>query len=95
MGVSTTAGATTTDRIRRIHGNAVANELLPFEVSDDYLGFKAKGMLSNANYHVKKTTLLLFINSDLTPLDYRPKQGTGSNFPDRSLRRFFFHQERD
>ncbi|KAG0123716.1 hypothetical protein HOY82DRAFT_574559 [Tuber indicum] len=63
VGVSTTAGATTTDRIRRIHGNAVANELLPFEVSDDYLGFKAKGMLSNANYHVKKTTLLLFINN--------------------------------
>ncbi|RPB04249.1 putative DNA mismatch repair protein Mlh1 [Choiromyces venosus 120613-1] len=63
VGVSTTAGATITDRTRRIHGNAVANELLPFEVSDDYLGFKAKGMLSNANYHVKKTTLLLFINN--------------------------------
>lgn len=40
----------------------MANELLPFEVSDPYLGFKAKGMLTNANYHVKKTTLLLFIN---------------------------------
>ncbi|KAL0633304.1 DNA mismatch repair protein Mlh1 [Maublancomyces gigas] len=62
MGVSTTASSPITDRIRRVHGSAVANELLEFKVSDKSLGFTAKGMLSNANYHVKKTTLLLFIN---------------------------------
>lgn len=62
MGVSTSAGATTLDRIRSIHGSAVANELLTLEVSDKHLGFKAVGMVSNANYSVKKTTLLLFIN---------------------------------
>jgi DNA mismatch repair protein MLH1 len=62
MGVSTTASSSITDRVRRVHGSAVANELLEFEASDKHLGFTAKGMLSNANYHVKKTTLLLFIN---------------------------------
>ena len=40
----------------------MANELIELEVSDKQLGFESKGMLSNANYHVKKTTLLLFIN---------------------------------
>lgn len=67
MGVSTTASSSVTDRIRRVHGSAVANELLEFEVLDKYLGFTAKGMLSNANYHVKKTTLLLFINRNFPP----------------------------
>lgn len=64
MGVSTTATASLKDRIRRIHGSAVANELISLDVSDRHLGFNAKGMISNANYHVKKTTLLLFINGD-------------------------------
>jgi DNA mismatch repair protein MLH1 len=62
VGVSTTASANLVERIRRVHGSAVANELIEFEVSNKSLGFKSKGMLSNANYHVKKTTLLLFIN---------------------------------
>ncbi|KAA8904640.1 hypothetical protein FN846DRAFT_952062 [Sphaerosporella brunnea] len=62
VGVSTTSTASLVDRIRRIHGSAVANELIEFEVSNIPLAFTSKGMLSNANYHVKKTTLLLFIN---------------------------------
>ena len=62
MGISVPANATTVDRIRQIHGTAVANELIEFEVADDKLGFKASGWASNANYHVKKTTILLFIN---------------------------------
>lgn len=45
-----------------MHGSAVANELIEVEVAEKNLGFQAKGMVSNANYHVKKTTLLLFIN---------------------------------
>ncbi|ENH68949.1 DNA mismatch repair protein Mlh1 [Fusarium oxysporum f. sp. cubense race 1] len=58
------------DRIRQIHGSAVANELLEFSVAEDRWGFKAEGFTTNANYSVKKTTLLLFINhrySDGTP----------------------------
>ncbi len=62
MGISTPSNNSTVDSIRQIHGSAVANELIDFQVSDERLGFKASGWTSNANYHVKKTTLLLFIN---------------------------------
>ena len=62
MSISTPANASTVDSIRHIHGSPVANELIEFEVSDEKWGFKAAGWTSNANYHVKKTTLLLFIN---------------------------------
>ncbi|KAF4432073.1 DNA mismatch repair protein MLH1 [Fusarium austroafricanum] len=54
--------ATVIDRIRQIHGSAVANELLEFSVAEARWGFKAEGFTTNANYSVKKTTLLLFIN---------------------------------
>ncbi|KAI8963874.1 DNA mismatch repair protein MutL [Daldinia sp. FL1419] len=54
--------ASTIDRIRQIHGNSVASELIEFTASDDRWGFKASGWATNANYHIKKTTLLLFIN---------------------------------
>lgn len=40
----------------------MANELVSFEVEDKKLGYKARGYVSNANYNMKKTTLLLFIN---------------------------------
>ncbi|KAL8903659.1 MAG: hypothetical protein Q9207_003779 [Kuettlingeria erythrocarpa] len=62
MSISTPANATTVDCIRQIHGSTVANELIEFAVSDARWGFSASGWTSNANYHVKKTTLLLFIN---------------------------------
>ncbi len=60
--ISTPASAGTIDRIRQIHGSAVANELVKFDVNDQHLGFTAEGWTSNANYHVKRTTVLLFIN---------------------------------
>jgi len=60
--ISTPSNAGTVDCIRQIYSSAVANELINFEVSDDKWGFKASGWTSNANYHVKKTTILLFIN---------------------------------
>ena len=62
MGISTPLAATTADCIRQIHGSAVANELVEFEVDNAKWGFKASGYTTNANYHVKRTTLLLFIN---------------------------------
>lgn len=61
-GISVPANANTVDRIRQIHGTTIANEMLEFEVEDPVLGFKASGLASNANYHVKRTMLLLFIN---------------------------------
>ena len=62
MGISTPVSATTIDRIRHVYGSAVANEVLDFQISDSCLGFAAAGWISNANYHVKRTMLLLFIN---------------------------------
>ena len=62
MSISVASNAKTVDRIRQIHGSSVANELVPFDVKDDKWGFKASGWTSNANYHLKKTTILLFIN---------------------------------
>ena len=62
MSISTPSNASTVDSIRQIHGSAVANELIDFQVSDAKWGFKAAGWTSNANYHIKKTALLLFIN---------------------------------
>ena len=60
--ISVQTQASTIDRIRQIHGGSVANELIEFSASDDRWGFSASGWATNANYHIKKTTLLLFIN---------------------------------
>ena len=62
MGISIPSNASTIDRIRQIHGSAVANELIQFEISDSKWGFEASGWTSNANYYVKRTAVLLFIN---------------------------------
>ncbi|PHH68851.1 hypothetical protein CDD82_230 [Ophiocordyceps australis] len=60
--LSIQARATTVDKIRQIHGSSVAHELIDFCTTSHRWGFKARGLVTNANYHVKKTTLLLFIN---------------------------------
>ncbi|KAH7355076.1 histidine kinase-like ATPase [Rhexocercosporidium sp. MPI-PUGE-AT-0058] len=60
--ISTLSSSSTVDRIRQIHGSSVANELIEFTSSDSQWGYRARGWTTNANYHVKKTTLLLFIN---------------------------------
>ena len=60
LAINETAG--TVDRIRQIHGASVANELVEFRAEDKRFGFTAEGWTTNANYHVKKTTILIFIN---------------------------------
>ncbi|KAL8717146.1 MAG: hypothetical protein Q9225_005588 [Loekoesia sp. 1 TL-2023] len=62
LSISTPSNASIIDCIRQIHGSAVANELVEFAISDQKWGFSASGWTSNANYHVKKTMILLFIN---------------------------------
>ncbi|KAH8705113.1 putative DNA mismatch repair protein Mlh1 [Talaromyces proteolyticus] len=63
VSISTASSSSTIDRVRQIHGSAVANELIDFNIEDTKrLGFKASGMVTNANYHVKRTVILLFIN---------------------------------
>jgi len=64
--VTTQAKATIQDNIRTIHSSAVANELIQVTIpKDTILGFELSGYITNANYHSKKTTFLLFINSPL------------------------------
>lgn len=60
--ISVPATASVVDRVRQIYGTSVANELVEYSTSDDRWGFKAEGYATNANYHIKKTILLLFIN---------------------------------
>ncbi len=60
--IAVQTNASVADRIRQIYGGGVANELIEYSTSDDRWGFKAKGLATNANYNIKKTTLLLFIN---------------------------------
>ncbi|KAK6381473.1 DNA mismatch repair protein Mlh1 [Exophiala oligosperma] len=62
-GFSVAAAATKIDRIKQAYGGAVAKELMEFKVGDDKWGFKASGYATNANYSVKRTALLLFINN--------------------------------
>ncbi|KAF2703340.1 DNA mismatch repair protein mutL [Pleomassaria siparia CBS 279.74] len=61
-GISVPATATIVDRIRQIHGNTVANELVTINAQNDRWGFECQGCISNANYSAKRTTFLLFIN---------------------------------
>lgn len=61
----TAPNSTAVDNIRTIYGPAVAKELLEIACEDDGLKFSAKGLISNANYSVKRCTFLLFINHRL------------------------------
>lgn len=63
ISISATSGIV--DRIKQIQSAQVGNELINFEVEDDRWGFKAEGWATNANYSIKKTTLMLFINHRL------------------------------
>jgi DNA mismatch repair protein MLH1 len=60
--IAVQTSATVSDRIRQIYGSAVASELIEFSISDDRWSFNAAGWATNANYHINRTTFLLFIN---------------------------------
>ncbi|RVX66833.1 hypothetical protein B0A52_09563 [Exophiala mesophila] len=62
-GFSVASAATKLDRIRQAHGSAIAKELIELSVEDDRWGFRASGYATNANYSVKRTSFLLFINN--------------------------------
>ena len=63
--VRTTSSATQADNIRTVFGSTVANELLEIGAEDEPHKFKMKGLVSNANYNVKRATFILFINHRL------------------------------
>ncbi|OAA40758.1 DNA mismatch repair protein [Beauveria brongniartii RCEF 3172] len=60
--LSIPAAASAVDRVRQIYGGGVANELVEVSASDERWGYKASALVTNANYHIKKTALVLFIN---------------------------------
>lgn len=62
--LSTTRKNTTVDNIRLVYGAAVANDLLPFELVDEKNQYKIRGLISNANYHVKKANCIIFTNGN-------------------------------
>ncbi|KAF2861729.1 DNA mismatch repair protein MutL [Piedraia hortae CBS 480.64] len=62
VGIAVPAGATVRDRIRIIYSSSVANELIEFRITDAQYGVVVDGLVSNANYSGKRTSLLLFIN---------------------------------
>ncbi|EFR00323.1 DNA mismatch repair protein mutL [Nannizzia gypsea CBS 118893] len=62
VSLSTSINSSIVDRIRQLHGGAVANELVSLEVDDKRWGCRTSAWVTNANYHAKKTTLLIFIN---------------------------------
>ncbi|KAH9832364.1 DNA mismatch repair protein Mlh1 C-terminus [Teratosphaeria destructans] len=61
-GIAVPANASVRDRVRMVHNSAVANELIEFDLSNDQYGVRVDGLVSNANYSSKRTSLLLFIN---------------------------------
>ncbi|KAL4872663.1 hypothetical protein BDV12DRAFT_135124 [Aspergillus spectabilis] len=84
VSISTAVALNTIDRIRHIHGSAVANELVKFSVKNEKLGFSVSGLATNANYHVKRTTILLFINHrsvESTPIKRAVEQTYSSFLP--------------
>ncbi|GAB5586850.1 DNA mismatch repair protein Mlh1 [Umbelopsis nana] len=60
--VNTSTNNSIIDNIRLLYGSSVASELISVEQEFPHLEFKMKAYISNANYHVKKLTMLLFIN---------------------------------
>lgn len=63
--VRTPPDSTYVDNIRAIYGVSVSRELLDVDHEDKSLGFSMKALVTNANYSVKKSTFLLFINHRL------------------------------
>lgn len=63
--VRTPQNSTVVDNIKTIYGPTVSRELLHVSHHDEKLGFTLDGYISNANYSIKKCTMLLFINHRL------------------------------
>lgn len=63
--VHSVATSSRLDAIRSVYGLSVARNLIKIEASDNDPSssvFEMDGFISNSNYVVKKTTMVLFIN---------------------------------
>lgn len=59
----TQPSATVVDNIAALYGVAVSKEVLQVSIHNDEIGFVLQAWVTNANYSVKKKSLILFINS--------------------------------
>ena len=60
--VSKSSKASVRETIQQIYGANIGQELVDLELEERAYGLNVIGLVTNANYHVKKATLLLFIN---------------------------------
>ncbi|KAI4646873.1 hypothetical protein J4E93_005097 [Alternaria ventricosa] len=90
--ITVPASATVKDRIRTIHGNSAASELVALNVKDDRWGFKCDGWVSNANYTAKRTVMLLFINHRAveSPAIKKSVEQTYATFLPKGAHPFFY-----
>ncbi|PVD30065.1 hypothetical protein C0Q70_09326 [Pomacea canaliculata] len=63
--VRTPPGSSQSDNIRTVFGASIARELLEIDHEVKKLSVKMHGLVSNANYSMKKSVFLLFINHRL------------------------------
>ncbi|KAL8576325.1 hypothetical protein ACOMHN_006248 [Nucella lapillus] len=63
--VRTPPNSTQTDNIRTVFGASIARELVSVDHEDVRLAVKVQGLVTNANYSMKKAVFLLFINHRL------------------------------
>ncbi|OQO00151.1 hypothetical protein B0A48_13938 [Cryoendolithus antarcticus] len=91
-GIAVPVSATVKDRIRILHSGSIANELVDVDLSNEQYGFKAKGLVSTANYIGKRTTMLLFINhrSVDSSVIKRALEQTYSNFLPKGGKPFIY-----
>ncbi|BFZ58481.1 DNA mismatch repair protein Mlh1 [Savitreella phatthalungensis] len=64
-GLNTHMRNSSLDNIRVVYGSAVAAELEKIEVEHEELSFRAHGLVSSANYNMRKLQMLLFVNRRL------------------------------
>ncbi|KAH6882780.1 histidine kinase-like ATPase [Alternaria rosae] len=90
--ITVPASATVKDRIRTIHGNSAASDLVALNVEDDRWGFKCDGWVSNANYTAKRTVMLLFINHRAveSPAIKKSVEQTYATFLPKGAHPFFY-----
>ncbi|KAI4672590.1 uncharacterized protein J4E78_001091 [Alternaria triticimaculans] len=90
--ITVPASATVKDRIRTIHGNSAASDLVALNVKDDRWGFKCDGLVSNANYTAKRTVMLLFINHRAveSPAIKKSVEQTYATFLPKGAHPFFY-----
>jgi DNA mismatch repair protein MLH1 len=68
--VQTVLKASRIENIRNLYGQSIARELVPLKGESKELEATLEGLVTNANYNMKKSTFILFINNRLVQSSY-------------------------